>query len=213
MSTLWCLKWYMLHVEYSTALRGFQHIGFSSGEAAFLFSCLWSLENKDWSLLWILSWSLSLKWIHLTSTSWGFVFQEALSYSCSTKPQPQSKFNWIAGRESALLAGSGPYMEVHPTTKHCHIFLPLRNKKCNIYSPMTQNDYTMSALGCKLCWSNRIDSLLFTLVLILLIPESLTLQPMFWNSQSLIIWILLSNSLVSQFASIIHKFPFVVKCF
>lgn len=118
----------------------------------------WGLENKDWSLLCILSLSLSLKWIPLTSTFWGFLCQEALSYSCSTMPLPESKFNWIAGRESALQAGSGPYTEVHPTTKHYHNFFPLRHKKYNIYSPMTQNDYTTSALGCKLCWSNRIDS-------------------------------------------------------
>lgn len=75
-----------------------------------LFSAVWwGLENKDWSLLCILSWSRSLKWIRLTSTSWGFVCQEALSYSCSTMLLPQSKFSWIAGRESALPAGSGPW--------------------------------------------------------------------------------------------------------
>lgn len=65
----------------------------------------WGLENKDWSLLCILSWSLSLKWIRLTSTSRGLVCQEALSYSCSTMPLPQSKFSWMAARESAPRAG------------------------------------------------------------------------------------------------------------
>lgn len=105
-----------------------------------LYSAVWSrLENKDWSLLCILSWSLAHKWIRLTSTSQGFVCQEALSYSCSTMPLPQSKFSWIAGRESALQAGSGPDMEVHQTTEHNHnhnhnhIFSPLRNKKYNCH--------------------------------------------------------------------------------
>ncbi len=121
----------------------------------------WGLENKGWSLLCILSWSLSLKWIRLTSTSRGVVCQEALSYSCSTVPLPQTKYSWIAGRESALQAGSGPYMEVHPTTNIYYIFSPLRNKKYNIYSSMTQNDYTTSAGGWKACWSSLIDSLFF----------------------------------------------------
>lgn len=134
-----------------------------------LYSAIWwGLENKDWSLLSIFSWSLCLKWIRLTSTSWGFVCQEALSYSCSTMPLPRSKFSWIAGRESAIHAGSGPYMEVHPTTKHYHIFSPLRNKKYNIYSPMTQNDFTI-------CMELRglLKSLYFFGVEIFDIPSSL----------------------------------------
>lgn len=153
-------------------LFGFQHIEFSVGKQHLFSAVWWGLENKDWSLLCILSWSLSLKWIRLTSTSRGFVCQEALSYSCSTMPLPQSKFSWIAGRESALQAGSRPYMEVQPTTKHNYIFSPLRNKKYSIYSPMTINDFTMSAGGWKACWSSHIDSL-FSLVLSFDIQSSL----------------------------------------
>lgn len=221
MSTLWCMKWYMLHSSWIQHCPVWLPTYWIFQRGGSIYSAVWwGLENKDWSLLCILS--RSLKWIRLTSTSRGLVCQEALSYSCSTMPLPQSKFSWIAARQSALRAGSGPYMEVHPATKQYYIFSPLRNKKYNIYSPMTQNDYTMSA-GCwKAYWSSRIDSLFFFGV------EMCDIQSSLWqrvlckkktppllprSSQSLISRLLMSNSLVSRFVSIIHTFPFVVKCF
>lgn len=39
----------------------------------------------------------------------------------------------MAGRERALQAGSGPYMEVHPTTKHYYHFSSLQKQKAQYF--------------------------------------------------------------------------------
>lgn len=50
-------------------------LDFSVGDQLLYSIVWWDLKNKDWSLLCILSWSLSFQQIYLTKTSWRIVHQ------------------------------------------------------------------------------------------------------------------------------------------
>lgn len=226
MSTLWCLKWYMFHSSWIQHCPVW-HLAywiFRWGKQHLYSAVWWGLENKNWSLLCILSWSRSLKWIRLTSTSWGFVCQESLSYSCSTMLLLQSKFSRIAGRESVLPAGSGPwsctqeqstttfsgpcekkvrYLLTHDTKWLCYV--------CRGLKGLLIKSYWFTVFS--LVWSFLISKPPFTLHFL---EEQHPHPPHFHSVFKLPEShgsVLMSNSLVSWFLSLIHKFPFEVNCF